>query len=561
MLFENVFVEVAVLLAVVTVIAALGRILKQPLIVAFIAAGILVGPSGFSIVESTEQIELLAQMGIALLLFVVGLKLDLQIIRTMGPVALATGLGQVLFTSVFGYLIAIAIGLSPVAAIYVGLALTFSSTIIIVKLLSDKKEIDALHGRIAVGFLIVQDIVVVLVMIALTAMGAGSDAAPDQLFTIMLWVVAKGFAMIAGIALLMKFVLPYATRRMAQSAELLILFAVTWAVSLATAGELLGFSKEVGAFLAGVSLASTPYREVIAARLVSLRDFLLLFFFIELGAGLEIASLTGQIGPAIIFSAFVLIGNPLIVMVIMGFMGYRKRTGFLAGLTVAQISEFSLILAALGLSLGHLNRDIVGLITLVGLITISGSTYMILYSHQLYQRLAPALAVFERKHAHREAAFDNGENDGRPDIVVLGLGRFGMAIADNLQKKGRRVLGIDIDPEVIRKHAGGHINVRFGDAEDPEFLETLPLQCVDWIVCTARERDISLSLLKVLRDSAYRGKTAVTAATASDAVMLQRAGADRVLRPFQDAAQQAADNLLEESHTASESGQGKQQLV
>lgn len=246
--------------------------LKQPLIVAFIAAGILVGPSAWSLVESTEQIELLAQMGIALLLFVVGLKLDLHIIRTIGPVALATGFGQVLFTSIFGYLIALALGLSPVAAIYVGVALTFSSTIIIVKLLSDKKEIDALHGRIAVGFLIVQDIVVVLVMIGLTAMGAGTDAAPDQLLTIMLWVFAKGLAMLVGIALLMRFVLPIVSRHMAQSAELLILFAVTWAVSLATLGELLGFSKEVGAFLAGLSLASTPYREVIGARLVSLHD-------------------------------------------------------------------------------------------------------------------------------------------------------------------------------------------------------------------------------------------------------------------------------------------------
>jgi Kef-type K+ transport system membrane component KefB len=548
--FENGFTEVAALLAIVTVIAAIGRLLRQPLIVAFIAAGILVGPSAFSLIESNEQIELLAQMGIALLLFVVGLKLDLHIIRTMGPVALATGLGQVLFTSVFGYLIALSLGLSPISSLYVGVALTFSSTIIIVKLLSDKKEIDALHGRIAVGFLIVQDIVVVLVMIGLTAMGAGNDAAPDQLLTTMLWVFAKGFAFLAGIALLMRFILPVVSRQMAQSAELLILFAVSWAVTLATIGELLGFSKEVGAFLAGVSLASTPYREVIGARLVSLRDFLLLFFFIELGSGLDVTALTGQLLPALVLSAFVLIGNPLIVMAIMGFMGYRKRTGFLAGLTVAQISEFSLILAALGLSLGHLDRSIVGLITLVGLITISGSTYLILYSHPLYQRLAPLLSIFERKHPDREDAFSGGQRDGHPEFVILGLGRFGMGIAENLHKNNKRVLGIDIDPEVIRTRAGHDINVCFGDAEDPEFLDTLPLKSVGWIVCTARERDISLSLLKTLHDAGYRGKTAVTASTTSDALVLEQAGADRVLRPFLDAAQQAADRLMTESHSS-----------
>jgi Kef-type K+ transport system membrane component KefB len=143
----------------------------------------------------------------------------------------------------------------------------------------------------------------------------------------------------------------------------LLLFAISWAVVLATVGAYLGFSKEVGAFLAGISLASTSYREAIASRLVSLRDFLLLFFFIDLGAQLDPSVLGTHVGPALVLSLFVLIGNPLIVMIIMGVMGYRKRTGFLTGLTVAQISEFSLILGALGVSLGHIDAGIMGLIT------------------------------------------------------------------------------------------------------------------------------------------------------------------------------------------------------
>lgn len=541
---ESVFVEIAAMLAVVTLIASVGLMLKQPLIVAFIAAGILLGPSGLSWVESTDEVELLAQMGIALLLFVVGLKLDLHIIRTMGPVALATGLGQVLFTSVIGFLIALALGMAPVAALYVGVALTFSSTIIIVKLLSDKKEIDALHGRIAVGFLIVQDIVVVLVMIGLTALGAGTDAEPGNLAVEMLWVLVKGVAMLGVVALLMKYVLPAVTRHMARSSELLVLFAIAWAVALATLGDVLGFSKEVGAFLAGVSLASTPFREVIGARLVSLRDFLLLFFFIELGSGLDIASLGAQVGPALIFSAFVLLGNPLIVVIIMGFMGYRKRTGFFAGLTVAQISEFSLILAALGLTLGHVDSDTVGLITLVGLITISGSTYMILYSHQIYDRLAPLLSVFERRHPYREGEYD-AEDTGRPDIIIFGLGRYGCGIANKLTAQGRKVLGVDIDPEIIRQQAGGDLQARFGDAEDPEFIETLPLRKATWVVSTARERDANMAMLKTLKREGFAGKIAVTASNNRDAELLTGAGADLVLRPFADAASQAVEWLLE----------------
>jgi Kef-type K+ transport system membrane component KefB len=166
--FENVFVQVSLILGLAAVGGALAQLLRQPLIVAFIAVGILLGPSALGVVAPRTEIELFARLGIALLLFIVGLKLNPHVIRTVGPVALASGLGQVIFTSVAGYLLALLLGMSHVTAIYVAVALTFSSTIIIVKLLSDKREVDALHGRIAVGFLIVQDIVVVLAMIGLT---------------------------------------------------------------------------------------------------------------------------------------------------------------------------------------------------------------------------------------------------------------------------------------------------------------------------------------------------------------------------------------------------------
>lgn len=542
-LFENVFYEIAALLAIAAVVGAIGVWLRQPLIVSFIAAGILVGPSGFEWVAASDQVDLLAKIGIALLLFVVGLKLDLHIIRTLGPVALATGLGQVLFTSIIGYFIAVALGMTPLTALYVAVALTFSSTIIIVKLLSDKKEIDALHGRIAVGFLIVQDIVVVLVMIGLTALGVGAETAPGQFGLQMLSVLVKGLTMLAVVALLMRYVLPRLTRHLALSVELLVLFAIAWAVLLASIGDALGFSKEVGAFLAGVSLASTPFRETIGARLVGLRDFLLLFFFIDLGAGLEMATLGAQLNAAVILSLFVLIGNPLIVMIIMGVMGYRKRTGFLAGLTVAQISEFSLIMVALGLSLGHLEVETVGLVTLVGLITISGSTYMILYSHVLYERLAPWLTVFERRHPHREATY-GGESEGNEDTIVLGLGRYGRAVSQILRQRGCNVLGVDFDPETVRLLQRDGYAILYGDAEDPEFLGSLPLGRVKWVISTAPERQVNLALLQGLRHHAYRGQVAVTAHSPHDAERLQHAGADLVLLPFADAAKEAVDRLL-----------------
>ncbi|MDZ7804124.1 cation:proton antiporter family protein [Thiohalophilus sp.] len=541
-MLENIFLQFGIIIGLAAAAGALAQFLRQPLIVAFIAIGILLGPSALDWVSHSNEIELFARLGIALLLFVVGLKLDLHIIRSVGPVALVSGLGQVIFTSVIGYLIGLALGMEHITALYVAVALTFSSTIIIVKLLSDKREVDSLHGRIAVGFLIVQDIVVVLVMIALTAFGSQSGADLNMVQE-GLFILFKGALMLVSVALLMRYILPPLLHRLAHSAELLMLFAIALAILGAAAGDALGFSKEVGAFLAGISIASTPYRELVAARLVSLRDFLLLFFFIELGASLELGTLGAQLGAASLFSVFVLIGNPLIVMAIMGYMGYRKRTGFLSGLAVAQISEFSLILAALGLTLGHLQQETVGLITLVGLITISLSTYMILYSHPLYDRLAPYLGIFERKVAFRESGQAAGSAEDA-SILLFGLGRFGAAVAANLRSHGYRILAVDFDPEVVRLHTREGYAARYGDAEDPEFLATLPLDRVRWVISTIRDRGINRMLLSGLRQQGYHGRIALSTAHRHDAPLYEQDGIDLVLVPYADAAREAAERVL-----------------
>ena len=541
LVFESLFLEVTAILVVSAVIGALATQLRQPLIVAFIGVGVLVGPAGLDLVSAHEQIELLAELGIALLLFVVGLKLDLHLIRTTGPVALATGLGQVIFTSLFGFLIALGFGMGTVEALYLAVGLTFSSTIIIVKLLSDKREIDALHGRIALGFLIVQDVAAVLALIGLTALGAAPGGEGGMLRE-GLRVAGVGLAFLGVVGLLMRYALPPLLDRLARSQELLVLSAIAWAVLLAALGDTLGFSKEVGAFLAGISLASTPYREAVASRLVSLRDFLLLFFFIDLGAGLDLSLLGAQLGPAAAFSAFVLVGNPIIVMAIMGYMGYRKRTGFLAGLTVAQISEFSLILGAMGVSLGHLSREAMGLLTLVGLVTIGLSTYLILYSYPIYNLLSPLLGIFERRVPHREQAEDS-PGGAEAEVILFGLGRYGRNIAKNLLRRGKQVLGVDFDPQAVAQCRVEGLPVRYGDSEDPDILEHLPLAGTRWVVSAAPGREANLSLLKALRSHGYRGKVVLTAHSAAEVRLFQQAGADRVLFPFADAAEQAVDAL------------------
>jgi hypothetical protein len=383
------------------------------------------------------------------------------------------------------------------------------------------------------------------VMIGLSALGVAG--ASDQAGKTLLFLLLKGAGLLGGVALLMRYVLPTLLHHLARSLELVVLFAVAWAIFLAILGDTLGFSKEVGAFLAGISLASTRYREAIGTRLVSLRDFLLLFFFIALGAQLDLTLLGDQIGPSIALSLFVLIGNPLIVMAIMGFMGYRKRTGFLAGLTVAQISEFSLILGALGVSLGHIGKEALGLITLVGLITICLSTYLILYSAPLYKRLAPWLGLFERKIPYREKG---GEKDGlgpSVDVILFGLGRYGNQMARDLIQRKLNVLGVDFDRQVVVDWLKEGLPARYGDAEDPEFPGTLPLNQAQWVVSTIPQLDVNLSLLDALRHNGFPGRMAFTAHSKWDSEILQESGADLILSPYVHAARVAAENLIEQT--------------
>ncbi len=535
--FESVFEQIAAILALAALFGGVSLVLRQPPIVSFIALGVVLGPSVLGWTAADDEVHLLAQVGVSVLLFLVGLDLDLALVKRTGPVAVATGLGQVVFTSAFGYLLALAFGLTPIPALYVAVALTFSSTIIIVKLLSDKRELEALHGRIAVGFLIVQDLLVILVMVALTAL-ANPSGGPD------LAAFALGsLAFLLGVLVSARWLLPPLVRALSRSSELLVFLALAWAVLLSVVAERIGLSREIGAFLGGVSLASSPFRDAIGARLVGIRDFLLLFFFIDLGALIDLSALGPDLGAALTLSAFVLIGNPLIVILIMGAMGYRSRVSFLAGLTVAQISEFSLILVTLGAQLGHVDRDVVGLVTAVGLVTIALSSYLILYSHPLYERLAPLLRVFERAPTSRSPR--EPATGPKPEVLVFGLGRYGGRIADGLARLGRTVVGFDHDPAAVDRAQARGLSARYADVADPHLMEHLPLAEARVVVCALPEPLAARRLVTELRRQGFRGLVVARVDATGACEQLQAAGVDRFLEPFEAAADVAIAELAE----------------
>lgn len=543
-----IFYEVAALLVLAAAAGMVGLKLRQPLIVSFIAVGILAGPSVLGIVQSNEHIDLLGELGIAILLFLVGLKLDIALVRNLGPVALVTGIGQIIATFAASFLLCLALGLDMGTSVLIAVALCFSSTIIIVKLLSDKREIDSLHGRIALGVLIVQDIVVVLAMIIVSGLGAGTEE--SSTLDNMLGVLGFGLAMLFSVWFFVRFAANPLVSRLARAPELLLSFAIGWAALLAALGHYFGLGKELGGLLAGISFASTPFREAIAARLASLRDFLLLFFFVALGASLDLAGLGNNILPALALSVFVLLGKPLIVLTLVGLQGYTRRTGMLASMTLAQISEFSLIFITMAVALGFADDDALALVTLVALITITASSSIITYSHQLYAWLEPTLDRL-RGRSGSETDMVPARKTEAADVIVIGLGRYGYAVAKALQQSGKSVLGIDFNPVAVRFALAGGVDALYGDATDPEFVAHLPLASANWIVSAIPEHEPDIShddprraLMRSLRDAGYEGKIAVGAHSAETADPLRTAGADLILMPYRDAASQAAELIL-----------------
>jgi Kef-type K+ transport system membrane component KefB len=539
-MLESSFVSVALILGLAVAAGMIAKLLKQPIIVSYIIVGILAGPTAFNLVANAEEIILFAKFGIAILLFLVGLKLDFHMIRSTGKVALIAGLSQVIFTAIVGYVIALLFGFDSTTAFYIAVALTFSSTIIIIKLLGDKRQLDRLYGRISVGVLIIQDILVVIAMVVIVTIGTPGANALDSLAQTFL----GSIVFLGAVALFTKFLLVKILDWIAKSPELTLLFGVSWAIVLAAASSLIGLSMEIGAFVAGVSLASTAYRESMSARMVSLRDVMLLFFFIELGASLTFADAMDQLFPAIVLSLFVLIGKPLIIFVIMGWMGYRSETTFKTGVALAQISEFSLILIALGYSLGQVDSGVLSLVTLVGLFTITISSYFILYSDQLFARFRSLMANFERP---ERSAVNEEQVEKNFDAIVIGAGRFGGEVISGLVSSGSHVLVVEMDPEALSKASELGAETLFGDAGDPDFAKLLPIHQTRTIICTAPDRRTNTLLLEAMNSLQYEGQLYLTALDNTTAEMFDQAKNVTTIRPLKMAATKIVNGLKKDS--------------
>ncbi len=521
----NLFFDIGLVIIIAAIFALIARFFKQPLILAYMLAGIVLGPAGLKLISDQANILTLSEIGIAFMLFIVGLELDLKRLGHLGIISVTVGIGQVLFTFLIGYFIALLLHFSSTAAFYIAIALTFSSTVIVVKLLSDKNELNTLHGRAALGVLLVQDFVAIILLTVLSGktsiLGVSSNGvfvsfALMKVVTLILIAFAGGF-----------YVLKYLFRFIAKNQELLFLFSVAWCFLLALLSHAFRFSIAIGAFLAGVSLANLPYNIEIISRMRSLRDFFATIFFVSLGMEMTFGSFKGVLIPVIIFSLFVLIGNPIIIQAVMGLFRYKARTSFLTGISLAQISEFSLILVAFAYGAGIITQKVFSIVAFVGVITITVSTYMITYDQKLYHLLKPFAKLFERKRPKRLEYYPIK----RYDAVLCGCRRMGGVILKTLKKLKKNVLVVDFDPEVIKRFIRQKQPCVYGDIGDLELIERLPFAQAQFLVSTIPDPEDNMLLIGRAKGVNKKIIAIVTASHADEALELYDAGADYVILP------------------------------
>lgn len=518
----TVFSEIGILVAIATVIALFMRMLKQPLIIGHIITGFLVGRFALGIFNDVEMLELFSQLGISFLLFSVGLSLNPKMLREYGKASFVTGIGQVILTGGAGVVVCMLLGYDWVTSLYVGIALAFSSTVIVLKLLSDKGDLDKLYVKLSIGSLLLQDLIAIVLLFAIPFVTGSQGSGVELLQTL-------GIAVLVGLGVFLfsHYVIRNLHKYLTRSQELLFLFANAWGMGIAALFAGIGLSLEGGALIAGVALSTLPSRHEISARLAPLRDFFIVAFFILLGTHLVVEDFKTILVPALILSLFVLLINPLLQLIVMGFLGYRKKTSFQTGMMSAQISEFSLILVALGVSLNQVLPEVLSTVTLVGIITIFISSYFILYSDVLYKYLAKYLWIFERKDAREKSP----KTKTYP-VFLIGANRIGYEFIRIFKDEKKKFLVLEHDPEVIGELAHKKIDHVYGDASDPDLLDELKMYEAELVVSTVPDLETNLIILSsIKRDNSNSPIVMMVSNRISNAITLYEAGADYVVLP------------------------------
>ncbi len=518
----NIFTELGLVFVIVALVAGVMRLLRQPLILGYIITGILVGPVMLDLIHAKDAFNGFSQIGITLLLFIIGLGMNVGVIKSLGRVSIVTAAILLSTVGLLGVVVTHIFGFDLQTSLIIGLSLFFSSTIIILKVLSDKREIHRLHGQVAIGIILVDDIVATLAIVVVAALGSGNALSLLDFGLLGLKAVSLGLLLwIVG-----AYVMPRISKSFAKNQEFLFLFAIAWGFGISLLFSAAGFSHEVGALFAGVSLASLPYAAEMSARLKPLRDFFVVLFFVFLGESFVFDDLSKIILPALALSAIVIVGKPLFVMVGLGLQRYTKLTSFKAGVHLSQISEFSIVLVVFAYQLGVVDKKAASIVTLVALITIGVSSYLMKYDDVLYRRLEKILRIFERRSAH-----ERPHKQQLYEAILFGYHHGGHEFLQLFRDTKQRYIVVDYDPEIIEHLETQGVRHAYGDATDSEFMEDINAGKAKFAASTIVDVNVNRLILGFL----HRHNPDITfichANTYEEALSLYEHGATYVILP------------------------------
>ncbi len=534
---HGVLEEIGLSIIIASAVGYVAHRLKQPIILAYLLAGCLLGEKlGVGLLKNPESIELISEIGLVLLLFVIGLELDLTKIMVSGRQLLVAGLGQFVLCVALGLGFFGLLGLSPshdwLAVLYLSLLASLSSTAIVVKLLYDKFELDTLPGRLTLGILVFQDVWAILIL-------AFQPNFQDPRIAIIGSTVLKGVVLFVVGFFVSKYLLRFVFESVAKSPEMVVTLSIGWCAAVAGVAQALGLSKEMGGLVAGFAISNFPYGIHVSAKVLPLRDFFLTLFFISLG--IKIPTLEPRLVPALGgLVLFVVLSRFLSVYPLLSVAGSGRRTCFITSLNLSQVSEFSLVIAALGVNYKHINDDVMTLVLYALAITSVVSSYTIKYSQPLFVLYDRALNRIGWRQKGTEAPEVAAAGHGQHSIVLLGFHRAARAFVESLSRAGspllKELLVVDFNPEVLSEMRARNVAAIFGDIGSPDTLLHVHLDQARVILSTIPDMLLkgtnNLQLARVCRSLSPNARIVSVADSGAQIQDLIDAGANDVILPY-----------------------------
>lgn len=526
---ENLFVQLALILVVSSFFGFLMLRFKLPLIVSYLLAGVAL--SFFSFFDTSQSLILhvFPDIGIAFVLFLIGMELDFREIQALGKPILLSGLGQILITTLLGFTLAQLFGFNSVESFYIGLGLSISSTVVVIKMLLEKRDVTSLYGKLSIGISLVEDLVSIIALMFISITGSALTLGIQQGVTIGL-LIMKAAGLFALTYLLSEYILPFIFDNVAKSTELLFFTAIAWCFLFTAFAQSMGFSVEIGAFLAGVALASSPYHFQIQGKIKPLRDFFLALFFIYLGSRVQLADLSAGIPMIILFTLCAILFKPLMYLLLIGNFGFKKHTLFQTALNLSQISEFSLIILVVGVNLGIVSSLTLSIMAAVGVLSITISAILISQSRKIYSLIYPIIRFFERsEHVHDLESFEDKELENH--IILIGAHHIGEPIVEFLKTQSVPFIVMDSNPHLVKELQRKGIYAVYGDIADPDVLDMLHVEKAQLIISTVSYEQDNEMLLEELKRRHVHSIIIVRGEDREHGKALKAMGADYVILP------------------------------